>query len=57
MEEKVYSDKHIELFHDIFADDVYINVIDFFGNNCCTRDYTKEELTIILKDMLKFLEK
>lgn len=28
MKEKVYSGRDIELFHDIIADDVYINVID-----------------------------
>ena len=55
MVECIYRNFNIELMYDIEEDLFYFRV----GSGdvvCCTQDYTKEELTFILKEMIKVLE-
>lgn len=55
MIDKIYNSNEINLMYDVVEGLVYIKVKDLFGE-AVTRDYTKEELTTILKDMIKSLE-
>ena len=55
MVECIYRNFNIELMYDIEEDLFYLRM----GSGdvvCCTQDYTKEELSSILKDMVKILE-
>lgn len=53
---KMYSNEDIELLCDLREDLYYLSIA---YNSCvsyCTNDYTKQELVVILKDMLSVLE-
>lgn len=55
MIDKIYSSNELSIMYDVVEDLVYIKVKDLFGE-AVTRDYTKQELVSILKDMIKVLE-
>ena len=49
---KMYSNEDIELLCDLREDLYYLSIVD----RSCTNDYTKQELVVILKDMINVLE-
>ena len=53
---KLYSNEDIEVVHDLREDLYYLSVV--YGNSVsyCTNDYTKQELVVILKDIISVLE-
>lgn len=56
MESVIYSNEDIEVTHDLREDLYYLSIV---YNSCirdCTNDYTKQELVVILKDMINVLE-
>ena len=52
----IYSSKSIDLVEDTAEDTVYLSITDYRDNTHYTEDFTKEELVVILKDMIKVLE-
>lgn len=53
---KMYSNEDIELLCDLREDLYYLSIA---YNSCvsdCTNDYTKQELVVILKDMINVLD-
>ena len=53
---KMYSNEDIELLCDLREDLYYLSIA---YNSCvsdCTNDYTKQELVVILKDIINVLE-
>ena len=53
---KMYSNEYIELLCDLREDLYYLSIA---YNSCvsdCTNDYTKQELVVILKDIISVLE-
>ena len=53
---KLYSNEDIEVVHDLREDLYYLSVV--YGNSVsyCTNDYTKQELVVILKDIISVLD-
>ena len=51
----IYSSKSIDLVEDTTEDVVYLNITDYYGSTLYTEDFTKEELIVILKDMINAL--
>ena len=51
----IYSSKSIDLVEDTAEGTVYLSVTDYSDNTYYTEDYTKEELFVILKDMISVL--
>ena len=51
----IYSSKSIDLVEDTAEDVVYLSITDYRDNTHYTEDFTKEELVVILKDMLEVL--
>ena len=56
MESVIYSNKDIEVVHDLREDLYYLSIMYSSCVSYCTNDYTKQELVVILKDMLSVLE-
>ena len=53
---KMYSNEDIELMCDLREDLYYLSIVYNCCVNDCTNDYTKQELVVILKDMINVLE-
>lgn len=53
---KMYSNEDIELLCDLREDLYYLSIVDKCCVNDCTNDYTKQELVVILKDMINVLD-
>lgn len=51
----IYSSKYIDVVEDTIEDVVYLSITDYRDNTHYTEDFTKEELVVILKDMIKAL--
>lgn len=51
----IYSSKSIDLVEDTTEDTVYLSVTDYRDNTYYTEDFSKEELVVILKDMINML--
>ena len=56
MESVIYSNKDIEVVHDLREDLYYLSIVYNCCVNDCTNDYTKQELVVILKDIISVLE-
>ena len=56
MESIIYSNEDIEVIHDLREDLYYLSIVYNCCVNDCTNDYTKQELVVILKDMINVLE-
>ena len=56
MVSKLYSNEDIELVFDSGEDLYYLSIVEKCCVNDCTNDYTKQELVVILKDMINVLE-
>ena len=56
MKSIIYSNEDIELVHDLREDLYYLSIVYNCCVNDCTNDYTKQELVVILKDMINVLE-
>ena len=56
MKSIIYSNEDIELVHDLREDLYYLSIVYNCCVNDCTNDYTKQELVVILKDMISVLE-
>ena len=56
MIEKIYSNEDIELLCDLREDLYYLSIVDKCCVRSCTNDHTKQELVVILKDMINVLE-
>ena len=56
MESVIYSNKDIEVVHDLREDLYYLSIVYNCCVNDCTNKYTKQELVVILKDMISVLE-
>ena len=52
----IYSSKSIDLVEDTAEDTVYLSITDYRDNTHYTEDFSKEELIVILKDMINTLE-
>ena len=52
----IYSSVYIDVVEDTTEDVVYLSITDYRDNTHYTEDFTKEELVVILKDMIKVLE-
>ena len=52
----IYSSKSVDLVEDTIEGTVYLSITDYRDNTHYTEDFTKEELVVILKDMIKVLE-
>ena len=52
----IYSSKSIDLVEDTAEDTVYLSITDYRDNTYYTEDFSKEELIVILKDMVNTLE-
>ena len=53
---KMYSNEDIEVVHDLREDLYYLSIMYSSCVSYCTNDYTKQELVVILKDMISVLE-
>ena len=53
---KMYSNEDIEVVHDLREDLYYLSIVYNCCVSDCTNDYTKQELVVILKDMINVLE-
>ena len=51
----IYSSVYIDVVEDTTEDVVYLSITDYRDNTHYTEDFTKEELVVILKDMLEVL--
>ena len=51
----IYSSKSVDLVEDTTEDTVYLSITDYRDNTHYTEDFSKEELVVILKDMLEVL--
>ena len=51
----IYSNTYIDVVEDTIEDVVYLSITDYRDNTHYTEDFTKEELVVILKDMIKAL--
>ena len=51
----IYSSTCIDVVEDTTEDLVYLSITDYRDNTHYTEDFTKEELVVILKDMLEVL--
>ena len=51
----IYSSTYIDVVEDTTEDVVYLSITDYRDNTYYTEDFTKEELVVILKDMLELL--
>ena len=56
MESVIYSNKDIEVVHDLREDLYYLSIMYSSCVSYCTNDYTKQELVVILKDIISVLE-
>ena len=52
----IYSSTYIDVVEDITEDVVYLSITDYRDNTHYTEDFSKEELVVILKDIIKVLE-
>ena len=52
----IYSSKSIDLVEDTTEDTVYLSITDYSDNTHYTEDFSKEDLIVILKDMINVLE-
>ena len=52
---KMYSNEDIELLCDLREDLYYLSIMYSSYVSYCTNDYTKQELVVILKDMISVL--
>ena len=52
----IYSSKYIDVVEDTTEDVVYLSITDYRDNTHYTEDFSKEELIVILKDMINTLE-
>ena len=53
---KMYSNEDIEVTHDLREDLYYLSIMYSSCVSYCTNDYTKQELVVILKDIISVLE-
>ena len=53
---KMYSNEDIELLCDLREDLYYLSIVYNCCVNDCTNEYTKQELVVILKDMINVLD-
>ena len=53
---KMYSNEDIELQCDLREDLYYLSIMYSSCVSYCTNDYTKQELVVILKDIISVLE-
>lgn len=51
----VYSSKYVDVVEDTTEDLVYLSITDYRDNTHYTEDFSKEELIVILKDMINVL--
>ena len=51
----IYSSKSIDLVEDTTEGTVYLSITDYRDNTHYTEDFSKEELIVILKDMINVL--
>ena len=51
----IYSSKSIDLIEDTIENTVYLSITDYRDNTHYTEDFSKEELIVILKDMINVL--
>ena len=51
----IYSSKSIDLVEDTAESTVYLSITDYRDNTHYTEDFSKEELVVILKDMINAL--
>lgn len=51
----IYSSKSIDLVEDTTEGTVYLSITDYRDNTHYTEDFSKEELIVILKDMINAL--
>ena len=52
----IYSSTYIDIVEDTTEDVVYLSITDYRDNTHYTEDFSKEELIVILKDMINTLE-
>ena len=53
----IYSSTYIDIVEDTTEDVVYLSITDYRDNTHYTEDFSKEELIVILKDMINTLER
>ena len=51
----IYSSLYIDVVEDTIEDVVYLSITDYRDNTHHTEDFTKEDLIVILKDMINAL--
>ena len=51
----IYSSKSIDLVEDTTENTVYLSITDYRDNTHYTEDFSKEDLIVILKDMINAL--
>ena len=51
----IYSSTYIDVVEDTTEDVVYLSITDYRDNTHYTEDFSKEELIVILKDMINAL--
>ena len=51
----IYSSKSIDLVEYTAEDTVYLSIADYSDNTHYTEDFSKEDLIVILKDMINAL--
>ena len=51
----IYSSVYIDVVEDTTEDTVYLSITDYRDNTHYTEYFSKEELIVILKDMIKVL--
>ena len=51
----IYSSKSVDLVEDTTEDTVYLSITDHRDNTHYTEDFSKEELIVILKDIISVL--
>ena len=51
----IYSSKSIDLVEDTTEGTVYLSITDYRDNTHYTEDFSKEQLIVILKDMIDVL--
>lgn len=51
----IYSSEYIDVVEDTIEDVVYLSITDYRDNTHYTEDFSKEELIVILKDMINVL--
>ena len=51
----IYSSKYMDVVEDTIEDVVYLSITDYRDNTHYTEDFSKEDLIVILKDMINAL--